>query len=496
MTVPATRDDFLDLVRRTGAAEKRRLDAFLEQFPAAARFADPKALATGLVRDGILTEFQAKQLLSGRPENLVLGKYDVLDLLGTGSMSTVFLCRHPAMDRWVAVKLLSSNRASQPVMLKRFHREARAAATVHHPNIVHAFDFEENEKGLFLVMEYIDGITLRKLVVDHSTLSPRRAAHYISQSAVGLQHAHESGLVHRDVKPGNLMLDRSGVVKVLDLGLALVEEEASEVLTQGVLGTVDYLAPEQTIDSHNVDCRADVYGLGATFYFMLTGSPPCGSGTVTQKVLAHRSQPPRPLRSFRGDVPTALEAVLLRMLAKDRNARYQTMTAVMEALAPWTQEPIDPPAEKEMPRYFPTVRPAPPREAPTAPPVSLPVVPPSGLTPIPSRVAEMARAVVPPTTPVSTPQPRPPSSAYRSSGDPNLRPLVFPSLPSVPRPGGQGTLTPAPPTRAELPAELRPKPLPVPAWKSVWGGKWLIPLGIAMALGVGVLLGLLVAAIR
>src|SRR5262249_21157784 len=155
----------------------------------------------------------------------------------------------------------------------RFYREAQATASLDHPHIVRAFDVEDNERGHMLIMEYVDGVSLQALVAEREPLCPVRAAHYIRQAALGLQAAHEKGIIHRDVKPANLLVDREGVVKLLDLGLALLADDEC-VLTNGVLGTVDYLAPEQSMDSHNVDARADIYGLGATFYFLLTGKPP------------------------------------------------------------------------------------------------------------------------------------------------------------------------------------------------------------------------------
>lgn len=501
---PGSSDAFLELVRRTGAADPRRLDAYLERPIDRRSVHDPKTLAAGLVREGVLTEFQAKRLLAGKPEDLILGKYEVVDLLGAGTMSTVFLCRHPAMDRWVAVKLLANSRTVNPQLLKRFHREARAAATLCHPNIVHAFDFVEDDKGLFLVMEYVDGATLRAVVANHGPLSPRRAAAYTYHTAVGLQHAHESGMVHRDVKPGNIMIDRNGAVKVLDLGLTLITDESS-VLTQGVLGTVDFLAPEQTIDSHKVDARADVYGLGATLYFCLTGRPPCGEGTVAQKVLAHRSRQPLPLRSFRNDVPPELEAVMLRMLAKNPDARYPSMTAVSEALSAWVREPLDPPPSHEMPQRHPTLRStvapaAPPPEVvltprpPQLPSVQAPVVPRAGLTPLPPRAPEdtpvQARRTGTGTTELDPVRTTPTAlSAYsgpsRRQGDaPGLRPLVFPTLPPSQRPPSGPDATP----RTSSP-DMTVSPSPAPTVSRGWSTTLVVIL-LATALGIGVAIGI------
>src|SRR5262249_37705939 len=168
---------------------------------------------------------------------------------------------------------------------------------------------------LFLVMEYVEGVSLHELVARHGPLDFRRAAHYIRQAALGLQHAHESaGIVHRDIKPGNILVDRNGIVKVLDMGLARFLHDEEDIPTkkydENVLGPADYLAPEQALDSHTVDIRADIYSLGATLYFVLTGSPPFAEGSAAQKILWHQLRTPRPVRALRPEVPEELADVL------------------------------------------------------------------------------------------------------------------------------------------------------------------------------------------
>jgi len=192
------------------------------------------------------------------------------------------------------------------------------------------------------VMEFVDGTSLQDLVRKEGPLHPSRAASYISQAALGLQHAHEvAGLVHRDIKPGNLIVDRNGTVKLLDMGLARFFLDEEDLLTkkydENVLGTADYLAPEQVIDSHEVDIRADIYSLGATFYYCLTGRTPFGEGTTAQKLIWHQTRQVKPVRSIRGDVPPLMEAVLNRMLAKDPTQRFQTPVEVSNALAGWVE---------------------------------------------------------------------------------------------------------------------------------------------------------------
>ncbi len=355
MPAPSTSEEFLGLVRQSGLLPVLHLDPYLRSPTPAEPGPTPRDLAGALVRDGHLTDFQAKQLLEGRSRGFTLGRYLIMDRLGATRMSAVFLCQDLTLGRLVAVKVLSQARAANPDLLKRFYREARAAASLHHPHIVRAYDVEETDRGHLLVMEYVDGASLDALVSGHGALAPLRAAHYVRQAARGLMAAHEAGIVHRDVKPGNILVDRTGTVKILDLGLALLVDD-EEQLTRGVLGTVDYLAPEQGVDSHAVDARADVYSLGATFYYLMAGVPPFGEGTLVERARAHQKQALRPIRSIRPEIPAGLEAILLRMMAREPADRYPTAAAVVEALAPWTQQPVDPPAEKEMPTVRRAVR--------------------------------------------------------------------------------------------------------------------------------------------
>jgi serine/threonine protein kinase len=191
-------------------------------------------------------------------------------------------------------------------------------------------------------------------IVGHfGPMDPHRAAHYVRQAAYGLQYAHEHGLVHRDIKPGNVLVDRHGEVKILDMGLArLTNEEELEALTRGeVLGSPEYLAPEQAVDSHNVDIRADIYALGATFYFMLTGKAPYSEEkSAAGRLLSKTKRPPKPIRSLRADAPEDLVHIVDTMMAKEPSGRYQTPEEVAEALASWDTKAIAPPAEREMPQ--------------------------------------------------------------------------------------------------------------------------------------------------
>jgi eukaryotic-like serine/threonine-protein kinase len=360
MPAPTTGEQFLELVRKSGVVDQERLDAHVQKLrDESALPDDPKKLAGLLVRDGLLTYFQSGQFLQGKWRGFTLGQYKVLEKIGSGGMGQVYLCEHLVMRRRVAIKVLPTNRADDPSSLGRFQREAQAAAALDHPNIVRAHDFSQEGNLYFLVMEYINGINLQESVQKGGPMDPTRAAHYVRQAALGLQHAHETaGLVHRDIKPGNILVDRSGTVKILDMGLARFAHERGDALTskydeKSVLGTADYLSPEQAMNSHDVDIRADIYSLGATFYFLLTGRPPFGEGTVAQKIIWHQMRPARPVRDIRPEVPEGLAAIVDKMLAKDPADRYQTPAELALALEPWTETPIPPPAEMEFRRLSP-----------------------------------------------------------------------------------------------------------------------------------------------
>lgn len=348
MAAPSTVDEFLDLLRKSAVVDEKRLSTQVLRLraarPAPATAGEAAAL---LIRDGVLTNFQAEQLMLGKWRRFTIGRYKVLERLGSGGMGSVYLCEHKVMRRRVAVKVLPSAKANDPAALERFHREARAVAALDHPNIVHAYDIDQDESLHFLVMEYVDGASLQEIVKRSGPLDFVRAAHYVRQAAEGLRHAHANGLVHRDIKPGNLMVDRTGVVKLLDMGLARFFNDEDDILTkkydENVLGTADYLAPEQATDSHSVDIRADIYSLGATFYFVLTGRTPFGEGTIAQKLLWHQTRQPRPIRSLRPDLPESLAAVLEKMMEKDPQKRYQAPGDVAAAVEPWTRTPIAPP---------------------------------------------------------------------------------------------------------------------------------------------------------
>ena len=306
-------------------------------------FSDPKALAGELIRRGWLSPYQANQLLNGKGQELVLGSYILLERLGEGGMGQVFKARHRNLGRISAIKLIRKERLASPDAVRRFQREVRSAAALSHPNIVRVYDADEIAGTHLMVMEYIDGaIDLAKLVKKNGPLPVEKACEYIRQAALGLQHAYERGMVHRDIKPANLLLTTDAkVVKILDMGLARLdqpsdeEDDKSSTMTQegAVMGTPDYIAPEQAMDSHTVDIRADLYSLGCAFYYLLTGRGPFPGGTMVEKLMKHQLEEPLPVEKLRPEVPPEVARVVRKLVAKKPVDRYQTPAEVAAALA-------------------------------------------------------------------------------------------------------------------------------------------------------------------
>lgn len=269
----------------------------------------------------------------------VLGNYIVLEKLGEGGMGTVLKAQHRKMQRIVALKVLHGDATRSSAAVRRFQTEVRAAAKLQHPNIVCALDADEGAGAHFLVMEYVEGIVLSELLGRKGPLPIRDATGYTLQVAQGLAYAHAEGVIHRDIKPGNLLLDKRGCVKILDMGLARLEEAAAaaaeaatlESLTNAgqVLGTLDYMSPEQAEDAHQVDHRADIYSLGCTYFRLLTGRPPYRGKTSVNKIVAHRDQPIPSLSEARVGVPSDLDAVFRRMVAKRAEDRYASMNELI-----------------------------------------------------------------------------------------------------------------------------------------------------------------------
>lgn len=336
---------------------------------------DADVLLDALVCQGMLTAYQVEQIRIGFGDSLVLGQYAILDRLGEGGMAQVYKAEHIIMKRQVALKVIATRpwndpehafgpneetgwsredvitprqsspqrERSEPNAIDRFHQEVRIAAQLDHPNIVRAFDAAEASGLFFLVMEYVDGIDLGRRVSEEGPLPVGLACDYMRQAARGLQYAHERGLIHRDIKPSNLLLSQSGVVKILDLGLArlagAVRDNYPAVNTDsddsGLAGTPDYMAPETAQDSRCADIRSDLYSLGCTFYFLLTGQVPYPGGGWPEKLLRHQLDSAPSVYVMRPDVPAEVSAILQCLMAKDPANRFATPADAAMALERW-----------------------------------------------------------------------------------------------------------------------------------------------------------------
>ncbi|MCG6157481.1 serine/threonine protein kinase [Rubinisphaera margarita] len=278
-----------------------------------------------LVKAKELTRFQAMRLYSGKGDSLLLGNYVLVDKIGAGGMGDVYLAEHRRMKRRVALKVLSSKYTENEQMQQRFRREIVAVGRLSHPHIVTAFDADESEGTHFLVMEYIPGEDLGAYVKTHGPLTTIATTSCVLQAARGLQFAHRSHVIHRDIKPQNLLVDAQGQVKILDLGLARFERESQteDGLTGdgALMGTVDFMAPEQALDTHSADARSDIYSLGCTLFYLLTGNPMYAGSTLVEKVLAHRDEP---IPQLPLHIDAELDRIYCQMVAKRPEERYQS----------------------------------------------------------------------------------------------------------------------------------------------------------------------------
>ena len=329
----ATVDEYLS------ALEKSKLLA-AEQLARAHNLAgsisDAAAFAKALARENLVSRWQADTIFALGPRaRLRMGKYILIGPLGKGGMGKVFLAEHVTMNRRVALKVVPRSIDKDPASLDRFFAEARAIAALDHPNIVQAYSLDNEMNRYFIVMEYVDGQDLQRIVEAGGPLDFDRAANYVRQAAEGLAHAHARNLVHCDIKPSNLLVNNQGLVKILDLGLArLNQSDEPRGDGQTVLGTVDYMSPEQGLGGSDFDHRADIYSLGCTLYFLLTGRPPFPDGTLAQRIVKHQTQEPRDILVERPGTPAKLAEICRRMIAKQPGDRYQTMQEVIAALAP------------------------------------------------------------------------------------------------------------------------------------------------------------------
>jgi serine/threonine protein kinase len=333
---------FLQAVLRSGLLDRDQLQAALKPMPD--RQAPAQATADFLVKTGKLTRFQASKLLEGAVVGLVLGPFHVLAPLGKGGMGTVYLARDTRNQQLLALKVLPPKRArKEDRMVARFLREMHMCQRVAHPNLTQTYEVGNYHGVYYIAMEFIPGKNMYRLVTDEGTLPVPRAARLFAEAAAGLEHAHQQGLIHRDLKPSNLIVTPADHTKVLDLGLALMADEiptdAAVVGGVGyVVGTMDYIAPEQTEDPTKVNARADVYSLGCTLYYALTGQAPFPGGSTMDKIRKHRGEEPVPVGDLNPTVPVAFAALLRRMMAKRPERRFASAAAVREELLAWADQ--------------------------------------------------------------------------------------------------------------------------------------------------------------
>ena len=334
---------FIEILRRSGLVESAKLDeilAVIESEASAEQLEDPAFLADQFVRQCLLSAWQSKQLLKGRYKGFFLRQYKILGHLGSGGMSSVYLAEHTLMQRRVAVKVLPRKRLEKAIYLERFIREAQAIAALDHPNIIRAYDFDHEGDIHYIIMEYFPGDNLQAIVERDKKVPFPRIVNILRQTADALAHAHAIGVIHRDVKPSNVLVNQQGEVKVLDLGLALLDEQVYEgrithIQEDTILGTADYLAPEQALDSHKVDARADIYALGGVLYFCLTGHPPFPEGSVSKRLLDHQQSEPSSILIDRPDAPEDLVALCKKMMSKNPDHRQQSAREVVHDFEDW-----------------------------------------------------------------------------------------------------------------------------------------------------------------
>jgi serine/threonine protein kinase len=334
-----SREAFVGGIVDVGLVSAVQLEELQQSIPHDEQPADTLTLARLAVERGLLTEFQADQACQGNAASLVFEEYVILDKLGAGGMGQVFKAQHRRMERVVALKVLPEAATHSPENVKRFRREVKASARLAHPNIVIAHDAGEANERHYLVMEFVVGSDLANRVKTLGPMSVDAAIDCMLQAARGLEHAHSQGIIHRDIKPSNLLLDTAGTVKLLDLGLARIDlpQAAMEVddgLTScgDIMGTLDFMSPEQALDSKDADARSDIYSLGCTFYYLLTGHKLYDADTPAKKIVAHRTAPIPPLKQLRCDVPLPVEAAYRKMVEKQPKRRFQTMREVVAAL--------------------------------------------------------------------------------------------------------------------------------------------------------------------
>src|SRR4051812_46213503 len=329
---------FWQVAFQSGLIDAEGLQACVDAIPPEKRVADQldRRLARKVVQQGRLTLWQVQQLLAGRSSGFKINRYTLIDMLGQGGMGRVYLARDTRLNRNVALKILSPERMNNPRAIARFQREARVGAQLQHENLVRIYDEGESNGKCYLVMEFIEGKNIGAIIAEGGPIPPPTAARLARQVALGLEHAQQKGLIHRDVNPYNILVTRDGIAKLTDLGLAIDQNEQGQVTREGAtVGTFDYVSPEQARHSHSVDTRSDIYSLGCTLYHMLTGQVPFPSPSLPEKLFGHQAVDPASPSAVAPEVPEGLSEVVRTMMRKSPGDRYATPLTVALALEPF-----------------------------------------------------------------------------------------------------------------------------------------------------------------
>jgi eukaryotic-like serine/threonine-protein kinase len=343
MAAPPVADSFWKHLAESGLLSARQVAAFQRDLVARGLASESEA-ATTLIQQGVLTRYQADRLLEGRSRGFFFDEYKLLDLLGVGGMGWVYQAANTETGETVALKVLLEQYKHDRGMLARFQQEARAGLRLDHPNIVRTHKLGSAGGSHYMIMDLVEGPSLLEVLLRKKRLPWGQACDFARQAALGLHHAHQAGLVHRDVKPQNLLIESTGRVKLLDFGLAMIlEGEGGDEFSMAMIfghesvGTAAYMAPEQAEDSLSVDARADVYGLGCTLFASLTGDTPFPERSVADVQKAHRARTPRSVRELAPSVPDEVASIVAKMMAQDRDDRFASAGEVAEALAKWSQ---------------------------------------------------------------------------------------------------------------------------------------------------------------
>ncbi len=345
MQAPTVANQFLELLEKSELLSAGQVRKAVTQFEISDSLT-PDEIARKLVKNRVLTPFQAERLLEGRYRGFVIDGYRVREVLGVGGMGCVYIAENPERTQKVALKVMSSQHALDPGMLARMKLEASAGMLIKHPNVIETYAIDTTGALHYMVMELLRGISLHELVALHGPLKWGMASDMFRQIAKGLHAAHVKGIIHRDIKPANILVAPDGAAKLLDFGLAKIENDATHegdefslamIFGHDCLGTPDYIAPEQAENSNDIDLTADIYSLGCTFYVALTGRVPFPQKRNSEKIAAHKTEKPRAISDIRRDVPVELIKIIQKMMAKKPAERFQSAQEVVDALKPYAK---------------------------------------------------------------------------------------------------------------------------------------------------------------